>query len=56
MLHAFLVGPYFAKDTSFYTVHQRRIPTYDALIDRTCPVLSSPERLRWAKTIGFKPS
>lgn len=33
-------------DTSFYSMHQRRIPTYDALIDENCPVLSSPERLR----------
>ncbi|CAE7354649.1 slc38a6, partial [Symbiodinium sp. CCMP2456] len=33
-------------DTSFYSMHQRRIPTYDALIDENCPVLSSPARLR----------
>lgn len=35
-----------AWDTSFYSMHQRRIPTYDALIDENCPVLSSPARLR----------
>mmetsp|Transcript_37607 Transcript_37607/g.89819 ORF Transcript_37607/g.89819 Transcript_37607/m.89819 type:complete len:910 (+) Transcript_37607:43-2772(+) len=33
-------------DTSFYSMHQRRIPTYDALIDNKCPILSSPSRLR----------
>mmetsp|Transcript_32368 Transcript_32368/g.58803 ORF Transcript_32368/g.58803 Transcript_32368/m.58803 type:complete len:966 (-) Transcript_32368:90-2987(-) len=33
-------------DTSFYTMHERRIPRYDALLDENCPMMSSPQRLR----------
>eukprot|EP00931_Biecheleriopsis_adriatica_P011311 TRINITY_DN11238_c0_g2_i1.p1 TRINITY_DN11238_c0_g2~~TRINITY_DN11238_c0_g2_i1.p1 ORF type:complete len:993 (+),score=195.92 TRINITY_DN11238_c0_g2_i1:65-3043(+) len=33
-------------DTSFYTKHEQRIPAYDALLDKNCPMLSNPVRLR----------
>eukprot|EP00930_Biecheleria_cincta_P002815 TRINITY_DN1037_c0_g2_i1.p1 TRINITY_DN1037_c0_g2~~TRINITY_DN1037_c0_g2_i1.p1 ORF type:complete len:937 (+),score=181.82 TRINITY_DN1037_c0_g2_i1:107-2917(+) len=33
-------------DSSFYNMHNRRIPHYDALIDENCPMMSSPSRLR----------
>eukprot|EP00931_Biecheleriopsis_adriatica_P011310 TRINITY_DN11238_c0_g1_i1.p1 TRINITY_DN11238_c0_g1~~TRINITY_DN11238_c0_g1_i1.p1 ORF type:complete len:1001 (+),score=201.19 TRINITY_DN11238_c0_g1_i1:51-3053(+) len=33
-------------DNSFYTKHEQRIPVYDALLDKNCPMLSNPSRLR----------